>query len=388
MYRIGQEEKDAVARVIDGKDFFKINNSYQESMHAEEDLRRIFGVEKSIIMTSGHAALTAALIGMGIGPGDEVIVPAYTYIATAMAVVGAGAIPVIAEVDETLTIDPVDVERKISTHTKAIIPVHIQGFPCDMDAIMAVANKHNIMVLEDACQADGGSFHGKRLGTIGTAGALSFNYYKVISCGEGGALLTNDNLVYERALIYHDSNAVLYFGSQLDNETCVPPFCGSEYRTNDITAAILREQLKRMDGILEDNRRIKNKMTEALSPYCTIVTSNDPEGDCATTLAIRFDSEEETRAFAERVDLPNRIPADTGKHIYKNWTAIMEKRGAFHPLMDPFKMEANKDIVPDYTPDMCPKTLDYLARTFYFDIHPDLTEEQVDEVIAKIRAAL
>lgn len=214
MYRIGQEEIDAVAKVIRTKDFFKINNSLHEAENAEEDMKKLFNVKHAIMMTSGHGALTSALIAMGVGPGDEVIVPAYTYIATAMAVVAAGAMPVIAEADETLTISPEDVEKKITKNTKAIVPVHIQGFPCNMDAIMEIAKKHNLMVLEDACQADGGMFRGKRLGTIGDAGALSFNYYKIVSAGEGGALLTNDKTIFDRALIYHDSSAVAYFGDQ------------------------------------------------------------------------------------------------------------------------------------------------------------------------------
>lgn len=166
--------------------------------HAEEEMKEIFGAEHALIMTSGHAALESALVAMGIGLGDEVIVPAYTYISTAMAVVAAGAIPIIADVDETMPLYPVDTEAKISPRTKAIIPVHLLGFPCNMDAIMAVAKKHNLMVLEDACQADGGSYHGKRLGTFGDAGALSFNFFKIITCGEGGALLTDNREIFER----------------------------------------------------------------------------------------------------------------------------------------------------------------------------------------------
>ena len=127
MYRIGQEEIDAVARVIEQRSLFKINNKLQETMHAEEEIKALFGTKYPLLMTNGYAALTCALIGMGIGPGDEVIVPAYTYISTAMAVVSAGAMPVIAEVDETLTLCPEDTERKITPRTKAIIPVHIQG---------------------------------------------------------------------------------------------------------------------------------------------------------------------------------------------------------------------------------------------------------------------
>ncbi len=385
MYRIGQEEKDAVARVIDSGKLFKINDGNQEVLNFEKEMQEKFGVNKALYMTSGKAALISALIGMGIGPGDEVIVPAYTYIATAIAVVAAGAIPVIAEIDETLTLDVADVEKKISPRTKAIIPVHIQGFPNNMDAICALAKKHGIKVLEDACQSDGGSYKGKRLGTIGDAGALSFNFFKVISAGEGGALLTDDATIYERALIYHDSSAVAFFGNQLDGIK-EEPFCGTEYRANEILAAIMREQLKRMDGILADLRRVKKELMDKLSAEgFTFAPSNDIEGDCATTLPIQF----KTVAEAEKFDAAAGFgrPINTGKHVYSNWTPIMNKCGAFHPAMDPFKMEANKDIVPDYKPDMCPKTLDILARTVYISLNPDMTKEQIDEIVAKCKAA-
>ncbi len=385
MYRIGQEEIDAVAQAIHQKCLFKINNSLQETMHAEEEMRSLFGVDYTLLMTSGHAALTSALIAMGIGPGDEVIVPAYTYISTAMAVVAAGAIPVIAEVDETLTLCPMDTEKKITKHTKAMIPVHIQGFPCNMDALMALAEKHNLLVLEDACQADGGCYKGQRLGTIGHAGALSFNYFKVISCGEGGALLTNDRSIFERALIYHDSSAVAYFGDQL-SDVEAQLFCGNEYRTNEISSAILRCQMRRLDGILDDLRKNKQYLTDSLSDLCTFLPTNDLQGDCGTTLAICFDSAEAATAFAKEVG--GTVPIDTGKHVYRNWTPIMNKVGALHPLMDPFKMEANRDIIPDYREDMCPQTLDLLSRVVYISINPDHTKEQLDRKAEQLRSAL
>ena len=387
MYRIGQEEIDAVANVIETKDFFKINNSLHEAENAEEDMKKIFDVKHAIMMTSGHAALTSALIAMGVGPGDEVIVPAYTYIATAMAVVAAGAMPVIAEADETLTISPEDIEKKITKHTKAIVPVHIQGFPCDMAAIMEIAKKHNLLVLEDACQADGGMFRGKRLGSIGNAGALSFNYYKIVSAGEGGALLTNDKNIFDRALIYHDSSAVAYFGDQLSDVDSML-FCGNEYRANEILSAIMREQFKRMDGILTDLRANKKYLMDALADVCEFAPSNDIDGDCATTLPIHFESYEKARAFADAEGIGGSVPYDTGKHVYKNWTPIMTKTGALNPLMDPFKMEANKDIVPDYSEDMCPKTLDILSKTAYININPDWTKAELDAMVENVKKAL
>lgn len=385
MFRIGQEEIDAVAKVIQARKFFKINDGPQECKHFQEEMCELLGTKYSIFMTSGHAALSSALIALGIGPGDEVIVPAYTYIATAMAVIAAGAMPVVAEVDETLTLDAADVEKRITPRTKAIVPVHIQGFPSDMDALMAVAQKYNLYVVEDACQADGGSYKGKRLGTIGHAGGYSFNYYKVISCGEGGALVTNDKALHDKALIYHDSNAVAFFGDQLA-DVDVPPFCGSEYRGNEILAAIMRVQLKRMDGILEDNRANKKKLMEALADTFTFAPSHDIEGDCATTVALRFETEAEARRVQEIAG--GTIPYDTGKHVYINWQAFIDQRGALHPAMDPFKMEANKDHVPSYGPEQCPKSLDLLARTLYIGIHPDMTDEEIQTIAAKYKAAM
>ncbi len=385
MYRVGKEEVEAVSRVIEGKSYFKVRNLYNETEQAENEMKELFGVRNVLVMTSGMGALVSGLTALGIGPGDQVIVPAYTYIATAMAVVAAGAIPVIAEVDETLTIDPDDIRRKITPATKAIIPVHIQGFPCNMDAICDIAKEHGLKIIEDACQADGGKFHGRRLGTIGDVGALSFNQYKLISTGEGGALLTNDDAIYQRALIYHDSNAVAFFGDQMDNVS-EALFCGVEYRTNEIQSAMLREQLKRMDDMIDNLRRIKKRVMESLKDEYRFIPSNDINGDLATTIAFAFDSAEQANRFVEvRGGL---APINTGKHIYKHWTAIMEKRGAYHPLMDPFKMEANKGIVPDYTEDMCPKTLEILARTVYVGIRPDMDEESVDQLINECREAL
>jgi len=387
MYRIGKEELEAVTRVIESKCLFKINTGLQEAMNAEKEMCEIFGVEHSIFLTSGYGALTSALVAMGIGPGDEVIVPAFTYIATAMAVVAAGAMPVIAEIDDTLTISPEDVEKKISKHTKAILPVHMLGSPCNMDAIMDIAERHGLYVLEDACQADGGRFKGKRLGSIGTAGALSFNFFKLISCGEGGALLTNDRDVFEKAFIYQDSSAIEFFGDQMKGiETKL--FCGDEYRSNELAAAILRVQLRRMDGILDDLRKNRDYMYNALSDLCTMMPCNDPDGECAVKLALRFDSGEKARAFARAEGVRGVVTLDIDKNVYRTWKAIMNKRGALNPLMDPFKMEANKDIVPDYQPDMCPASLDILARTVYIDLKPDWTREDMDARIGYMRKAL
>lgn len=387
MFRIGREEIAEITKVIENKDLFKINNGLQESKQVEEKLKNIFGVDYPIFLSSGHAGLTSALTAAGIGPGDEVIVPAYTYIATAMAVVSAGAIPIIAEVDETLTIDVEDAKKKISKHTKAIIPVHINGFPCNMDNIIDLAKEHNLYVIEDACQSVGGSYKGKRLGTIGDAGAFSFNYFKIISCGEGGALLTNNREIFERALIYQDSSAVAYFGDQL-SDFSTPCFCGEEYRSNELCAAVINVQLNRLDDILKDLRKNKSYIISALKDVCAFVPSHDVKGDCSTNLSFFFETEKEARAFAANENIKGTVIIDRSKHIYRDWAPIIEKRGAFNPLMDPFKMEANKDIVPDYHADMCPKTLDLLSRTVDLAINPDDTKEILDQKIEIYKKAI
>lgn len=387
MYRIGEEEINELTKVVRAVDLFKINDGLQESKKVEIKLREKFDAEYSVFMTSGHAALTSALVALGVGPGDEVIVPAYTYIATAMAVVCAGAIPVLAEIDDTLTISPEDIEKKITPHTKAIIPVHIQGFPCDMDKIIDIAKSHGLLVVEDACQADGGSYKGRRLGTIGEAGALSFNCFKIITCGEGGAMLTNNKEVFERSLIYHDSSAVLFFGDQM-SDVSTDGFCGSEYRSNELCAAVLNVQIDRLDGILSDLRKNKKYMMQKLENECRFIPSNDIDGDCATTLAIEFESEDKARHFASCEFINGCLPIDTGKHVYKHWTPIMNKRGAFNPLMDPFKMEANKNIVPDYNENMCPETLEKLSKVVYINVDPNDTTDILDKKIQYIKKAL
>ena len=383
MYRIGKEEIDAVARVIESRELFKINNACRATERCEERLRALMGVKRALLVTSGCGALASALVGMGVGPGDEVVVPAYTYIATAMAVVSAGAIPVIADINETFTLDPAAFEKKITPRTKAVIPVHIQGFPCDMDAIRRIADAHGIDVLEDACQADGGSYHGKRLGTIGRAGALSFNQFKVITAGEGGAVLTDDEAVFQRALIYQDASAIAFFGDQL-KDVSEPQFCGTEFRTNEISSAILLCQLDRLDGILTDLRRNKKAVSDRVADCLRVGPSNDIEGDCGVTLPLIFDSEEKARAVSAAFPRGNYLPIDTGKHIYTHWTAILEKRGAFHPKMDPFKFPENAPYAPDYKNEVYPNTLDLLARTVFVMVDPEWTEADCEAVAGEL----
>lgn len=387
MYRIGKEEIDAVARVIESRELFRINTGNREVDNFEEELAAKTGTKYALCVSGGTGALIAALVGLEIGPGDEVLVPGYTFMATATAVLAVGAIPVIVEIDDSLTIDPVDIEKKITQNTRAIIPVHICGFPSNMDKIMELAGKYNLKVVEDACQADGGSYKGRRLGSIGDAGAFSFNYYKIITAGEGGAVVTNNKKVYERALVYHDA------GSQFrpyKEGLGIQIFLGAQYRVNEITGAILRTQLKRLDGILADLRRIKKDIMLELSGVENIkfIASNDIEGDCGTVLGFSFEDEKTARAFAESEGVNGTLPIDSGKHVYSNWEPVLGKQGGHCKDVNPFEMPQNKGLRMDYTKDMCPATLDILSRTVFIGMNPDWTREKIDGVTDICRKAV
>lgn len=385
MFRIGKEEVEAVARVIESKMLFRVNDGLREAEKFEEEFSKIIGTDYAVLMTSGTGALISALAALGIGPGDEVIVPGYTFMASASAVLAVGAIPVLAEIDATMTIDPKDVEKKISKYTKAIIPVHICGYPCNMDALCEIAKKHNLYIIEDACQADGASYKGKRLGSIGDAGCFSFNYFKLISAGEGGCVTTNDRKTYERTLIYHDSGAGFrpYAGELTEHV-----FMGMQLRTNEISAAIMREQLKRMDGIISDLRKTKKQFIDAIkdNDLFDIVPSNDAEGDLGTILGLQFHDPEKAKAFAERG--LGGLVVNSGKHIYYNWGPVMEHRGAHCEAMNPYNMPQNKDLNTTYTADMLPNTIDYINRTCHIGIYSDWTEAEIAEQIEKIQNGL
>lgn len=383
MYRMGKAEVEAVERVLMSHELFRISGKYQEVNKFEREFREKIGAEHCLCMASGTGALVASLAALGVGPGDEVIVPAYTFMATAIAVLAVGAIPVVAEIDATMTLDMDDVEKKLSKHTRAVIPVHIQGFPCNMERLMALSRKHGFFVVEDACQADGGSYRGKRLGTFGDFGTFSFNYFKIISAGEGGALVTDDIKLYQRAIIYHDCGTPFWtYETPIDE----PLYSGVNLRVSEITGAVLRVQLERLDGILADLRRVKRRLIEGVADLpLTPNPSNDAEGDCGVCLPFLFDDVDTAIRFEKLIG--GGRPINTGKHVYREWTPILQKRGAHSPAANPYEHPANAHLRLDVLPDSCPKALDLMSRTVYMFPHCDWTDSQVDEKIALLREA-
>jgi len=391
MYRMGQEELDEVRKVIEAKKLFMVGDPasghQQEAARFEKEWAEKVGTDYCLLLSGGGtAALLCALAALGIGPGDEVIVPSYTFMASATAVLEAGAIPVIADVDETCLLDPEDVERKIGPNVKAIIPVHMVGMPCDMDRIMAIARKHDLKVIEDSCQCDGGGYKGKRTGSIGDIGAYSFNDYKILSCGEGGGFVTNDRTLYERAMVFSDSGAAF---RPYAKDLTITPFLGFQFRPTELQGAILRVQLTRLEGILADLRRVKARIMGELegAPGVRFMPSNDLEGDCGVICGFQFDAPEPAIAFSKVEGVDAWRPLDSAKHVYHTWDPIIEKRVGHHPDVNPYNHPKNQGLRTTVTRDMLPKSLDILGRTVFVALDPDWTDAKVTEVISACRNA-
>ncbi len=380
MYVMGKPEVEAVRKVIASGHLFRYRSGQvaPQTARFEEDFAARVGARYALATTSGTASLICAMAGLGIGPGDEVIVPGYTFIATALAPLAIGAVPIIAGVDESLTLDPADLERKITRYTKAIIPVHMLGLPCDMQAIQRIARRHKLLVIEDAAQACGGSYRGRPLGSMGIAGAFSFNHFKILSCGEGGAMVTGDRSVYHRAMICHDG-ACVFFDMNMAAER--PPFfAGTNFRVSEVQSAILNVQLSRLDGILRTLRARRAAMAPILgkSKAFRLSACNDAEGTCGTHLPLLFESEKAACNFIERHKTECWVfrPFDTGRHVYSNWEPIL-KQTTHHPKWNPWALARRKIR---QTASCCPQTLDILKRTVAVGVPFGKTLAEVREI--------
>lgn len=397
MYRHGREEIEAATRVLSSGQWFRYGDPAAghlgEAAHLEEELASATGSAHVGMVSSGTAALLCCYAGLGLGPGDEVIIPGYTWIASALAPLHMGVIPVIVDVDESLTIDPAAVERAITPRTRAINPVHMNGLACDMDALREIAVRHRLVIIEDACQADGGRWTGaERLGALGDMGAYSFNQFKMISCGDSGAYLAKSRDAYERALIFHDGGCIF---RPHGKDLTVNPFCGINLRGNEILAAILRAQLARLDGILDDLHRVRARVLARLRSdgiATTPLRGHDGTGT-ASYLGLSFAEDNEAVAFCASLGriAPGRAhahrPIDSGRHVYRNWDPLMSRRGAYSDAADPFRHPANAGSCPTYSVDMLPRTLAILARTALVALNPDWTDADADAIADAICAA-
>ncbi len=381
MLTIGREEANAVARVIESGKIFRYDPE-GECGKFERRYGEFLGVQNVILCSSGSAALTAALGGIGIGPGDEVIVPSHTFMATAIAVLAVGAIPVIVEIDESITLDPEALSEAIGPSTRAVMPVHMWGALCDMDSILRIAKEHNLYVVEDACQCVGGFYKGQAAGTMGDVGAYSFNYYKNMTCGEGGAVVTHDDDAFQRVGCMIDPCSFYWEG----REESFRPFVNCGSRASEFEGAILNEQLNRLPSLLQILRKQKAQvLEETAASGLTPSPRHSPDGECATCVKYFLPTAEAAEAFAEDTD--GRILADTGRHNYTEWDPVLDRLGSHHPALNPYNLPQNANCRMEYSKDMCPKSLDILGRTVSIGLKPDRTDEELEALIAAINTA-
>ena len=368
VYAFGDEERAEVNDVLESGYLSRYGSEddprfKHKVVTLEKEFAQFMGVKYAVATSGGTMSLMCALAALGIGAGDEVIVPGYTFIASISSIIMSNAIPVLAEIDESLTIDPGKIEQLITPHTRCIIPVHMLGNPSDMDQIMSIAKKHDLYVLEDCCQSVGGTYKGKATGSIGTFGAYSLNVHKTISCGDGGMVATHDEELYERAFGFHDQgHKPCRMGLEVGNRSIV----GINMRMNELSGAVALAQLRKLPEILQRLRENKKQLKGMLSdlPHFRFRRINDAQGECATMLTMIF----ETKALAQKFGdaIGERPLYNSGWHNYSNMEQILNKVTATKSGC-PYNCDKYPSGV-SYRKGMLPQTDDILERSINISI--------------------
>ncbi|MBI3987650.1 MAG: DegT/DnrJ/EryC1/StrS family aminotransferase [Lentisphaerae bacterium] len=380
---------------IKGPHLFRYYNPRPSKVAAaEQAFARFIGVKHALAVNSCTSALIAALRALGIGMGDEVIVPAYTFFASAAVIGASNAIPIIADVDESLTLDPRDVERKITPRTRAIIAVHMRGMPARMDKLMALSRRHKVPVIEDVAQAAGGSFRGKMLGSIGAIGCFSFDFYKILNSGEGGFLTTNDEWLYTRAQSWHDCAACWrpnrYASERREGEL----FCGENYRMSELQGAVALAQIRKAGLYLKGYRAAKRRIIAGLKlpAGVTLQRVADVEGDTGTNLILFLPSVEKTKWALSALQAEG-VPAGgiydqkvKDWHIYAYWDHILQQKAVSRDGL-PWS-GARRGHLPNYTKTMCPRSTEYLSRAIIIGTHWEYSRRDCEAIAAGINKVL
>ncbi|MBK7375767.1 MAG: DegT/DnrJ/EryC1/StrS family aminotransferase [Chitinophagaceae bacterium] len=317
----------------------------------EEAICQTFGCKHAQLVSSGTAALTTAMSALGIGYGDEVILPSFTFVASFEAVLSVGAVPVFADVDDCLTLNPDAVRNAITSKTKCVMPVHMCGSMADMDALQSICREHKLLLLEDACQSIGGSYKGKKLGTIGDAGTFSFDFVKTITCAEGGVVMTNREDVYIHSDGYTDHG---HDHKGVDRGADLHPFIGYNFRISELHAAVGLAQIKKLDDFLATQKKNHAALKDMLStvPEISFRRIPDPAGDSCTFLSWFLPTEEITRAVVAEMKAQNILAGnfywyDNNWHYIRKWDHLKNSvtLNTLHPELKAAVMHhASKDF--------------------------------------------
>jgi dTDP-4-amino-4,6-dideoxygalactose transaminase len=374
------EEIAGVTKVLEAKALFRYAyGALGTSDGVEAGLRERFRVPHALAVSSGTAGLYTALLALGVCAGDEVIVPAVTFVATVNAVVAARAVPVFAEVDESLTLDPASVEANLTPRTRAVVPVHLDNVAADLDPLLEVARRAGISVLEDAAQAAGVTYRGVPVGGIGDAGVLSFQQGKNITCGEGGAVLTTDQSVYERAAQFHDQGGQFVTATGSREHTAGVPTLGMNLRMTELAAAVLDVQLGRLDNVVtscREHARTIRTATTGLGLRWRRMPDADGEGG-SLMYFVSSPKLADRHAAALRAE---GIPAGRmydGMPVYLN-QAVVDRRTVWADGC-PFHC-AHHPTNHRYGPGLCPRSEDLFGRSVIIGVSPVMTARDCADV--------
>lgn len=386
----GAEERQQLMEVLEtGRPFRWYGRGDQPPMKVatfEKEFAARMQTKYALAVTSGTAALEAAMAALQIGPGDEVIIPAWTWHSSASCVIRAGALPVFAEIDESFNLDPTDIERRITPQTKVIMAVHLQGCPADMDRIIPIARKHNIKLLEDCAQSVGGSYKGKPLGSMGDISIFSHQLNKTISAGEGGSVITNDPVLFERAARFHDLGGLRGLHQDMVGKAALVPFAGgANFRMTEFTGGVMLAQLRKLDKIVGSVRTNSKRVRDGIQdlPGIRFRQVPDLEGDIGTGVFIRFDSKAKRDRFMAAMKAENVPVAAPGGSVVLPVLPYIEKKMTLHAAWPTWTTGRGKSI--KYGAASCPRTLDVLDRFAGPLIDPKYTKRDTDDIIAAVR---
>ena len=393
-YWIDEQEEQAVLDVLRNGSLFRYYGlaepTYVDKL--EKRAREFYGVKHALAVNSGTGALITCLTTLGIGPGSEVIIPAFMWVATVGAVVQVGAIPVLCEVDDSFSMSPVDLERKITPRTKLILPIHMAGAPCDIESVIKVADGHGIPVLEDCAQCNGGEFRGRKVGTFGKMGMFSLQLNKNMTCGEGGLIVTDDEKLYTRAFSSHDMGLVRVEG-RLDTPDPYAILWGGGRRMPELSGAVASVQITKLPNIIENMRGSKRRIKEMLEdiPGLGFRRLNDADGDTGPFLILVLaDEDMGARAARKLIDagLHNVFQiSEYGLHIYFNIPSLVGKVGVTG-AGDPWALVENRESVYDYSKGACPESDALFGRSVLVPIPSRLTSAQEKFAARAIRNAV
>lgn len=383
------QEQRQIAEVLESRNPFRYYGHGAEPPNKAATFEREFaarmGTRFALAVATGTGAMDTAMAALQIGPGDEVILPAWTFVSCYNTIVLAGGLPVFADVDESFSIDPADIEQRITPQTKAIMVVHLRGVAADMDPIMAIARKHGLKVFEDAAQSMGSSYKGRAVGSIGDIGMFSLQITKPIAAGEGGVVSTNDPILYERAVRYHDVGGLRPYHEKIVGKATLEGFPGTNLRINELTASLGLSQLRRLDRILADVRTRSRRVYEGIRDLKGIRfrLRPDPEGDPGAIVFIRFDTPAQCEDFIKRMKAEGVPVTKPGSAALLPAVPFIEKKVPPRPNWPTFQTPRGRSIV--YGPDICRRTASIVNRFAGPSIDPKYSDGNIADIIAAIR---